>query len=347
MAKMHEGRLIVRNSSLVDFSRCERKGALSWILGKVPRGNESAAPRLGTEVHRVLRGWYGGEFGTGVEAVRAAMATFEAGYREFAERVCSAGDDKRRWGNASRVLQGYLEQNMPEAFPFRPIPQWLEVRVGDVSAGQEEIRLDEEREDLLFQATFDMVAWDERSVAFVLVDHKTTSWLSELTSRQYAGDPQGTGYLWAAKKWVKRQYEEAGQRAPDIQGMCFNMIETKELPSDPKRKCKKHGTTYSECGRWHVRSELLGPYVRTPEMEEGWRVEAIRTSEEIRRLFDYSERCVASGSGSVLDKAEPKGLVSGACTIYGACEFLDFCRTGASPRLIDTLLEDRKDWGEG
>jgi len=215
-----------------------------------------------------------------------------------------------------------LEQHQVAAFPYRVPLHLVEVEIGVEGSRMYPLYLDD-REEFEFHAIIDMIPQDMSTGSLLVVDHKTTGWLTSMWVKQWGMSSQLTGYIWAARQFL---------RGYNVMGALINAIELPNLPMSEK-KCAKHGVPFSQCGRYHGKSELIGPLVRTPYQVEIWRESAIELAKKLKALVGVPL--------TLLHELPMEGMFNGGCHAYGGCEFLRFCKSGRELRMIGQLLVNR------
>jgi PD-(D/E)XK nuclease superfamily protein len=238
--------------------------------------------------------------------------------------------------NLSKIIAEYLETHPLNAFSFSVNPKLVEVGfevplIDECVCGHaEERHLDggcawrhhckcaEYRPAFVFWGRLDAIVQSNHDRSLYVLDHKTTGRLSPYTAEKYRMDSQMSGYVWAAQRTI-------GQ---PIVGVYINAIEFAKLPSDPVRKCRDHGVVYAECGRYHMKSELL-IYTRSPDQLEDWRRTALSLARRYRDLASQVPHIEA------LPDVMQQGTFNGAC---GFCDFAKFCQAGRPTHYVQTML---------
>ena len=171
---------------------------------------------------------------------------------------------------------------------------------------------------------FEEPAWNNPVVRYLGPDGK--DWIPR-KDRQWTAHSQLTGYIWAARKYLPQH---------NVYGALINVLEVPKLPSS-ENKCRTHGVPYSQCGRYHAKSELLGPFMRTPYQIERWHLTAIMLAKRLKALTKVPL--------SHIHTLPMEGYFTGGCGAYGGCEFLNFCQAGRPVPLIGQLLVARTQRG--
>jgi hypothetical protein len=240
-----------------------------------------------------------------------------------AEAMLKTQDDRLRWENVSLVVEAWFEQHAPTAFPYTIFSNYLEMELGVPGSYLYPLYLDDGQE-FEFHAILDMVVQDAGTGNLIVVDHKTTGWLNALWTRQWGRSSQLTGYIWTAKQLLPNH---------QVLGAVVNAIELPQLPTSDK-KCKTHGVPYAQCGKYHAKSELIGPLVRTPYEIEKWRTSAIGLARKLKGLMGVPL--------TEIHDLPMEGMFNGGCNAYGGCEFLKFCKAGRKIELVGSLLVNRQ-----
>ena len=321
-----DGTLYVDHSTLAAVTTCDTQGFLRYALGYTA-SEERAALLAGTALHRAVAAWFRrGHVGQ-------ARQVFEVAYREWAEANVPT-DDRLSWRNTSLVVDRWLETHPAASLPWTTLPEYIEAGFAYPLT-----------DDIVYTGRIDdLVAYappSQPELEWCVVDTKSTSRLSAPWRAQWIMDAQITGYVWAAQQLARA----AGVERPVSAGF-INAVEFARLPSDPTKICRGgtwgegHGVPYAECARYHARYEILGPYYRTPEQIEEWRVDAIRWAKEYRRLA-----AVARDFGATALPTIPmRGKWTKACRF---CEFnsenAKFCAAGRPTAMLGTALV-REPW---
>ena len=265
-----DGTLYVDHSTLAAVATCDTQGFLRYALGYTAP-EERAALLAGIALHRAVAAWF--------KRWHPAQArqVFEVAYREWAEANVST-DDRLSWRNTSLSLDRWLEAHPAVSLPFRVVQEHVEVGFAYSLA-----------EGIVYTGRIDAPVLyappSQPTLEWCPLDTKSTGQISAPWREQWRMDAQITGYVWALQQFAR----EHGIDQPVSAGF-INAIEFARLPSDPTRICRGtersegHGVPFAECARFHARSELLGPFYRTPEQVEEWRQDAIRLAQSYRRL---------------------------------------------------------------
>jgi PD-(D/E)XK nuclease superfamily protein len=330
------GTVYVDNSTLRAVAECDTRGVLRHVLGYTVQ-EEAHALEVGTAAHEVLADYLGGK--------PAAYCTRKFGllYQPYSDlHVLGRLDSpsapnpyyRLSYENVSLILNEWFETHSLASFPFLVNPKMIEVGF--------EIPLDDEcvcghsesahrpgcqwrgkcgctdyRPAFVMWGRLDAIVQANHDRSLYVLDHKTTGRLTPYWTEKFRNDSQMTGYVWAAQRTL-------GQH---IVGVFINAIELSKLPSDPVRKCTRHGVTYSECGPRHTKAELL-IYTRTPEQLEQWRLTALSLARRYRELLKTPHI-------EALPDVRMQGTFTGAC---GFCEFNKFCQAGRPTEYAGSML---------
>ncbi len=291
------------SNSCLENAQCSTRLTLSNVLRLTTKGENNAA-YLGSCVHRVLAEYFGGM------GIGDCMGLFRTEYEEYARGNVTQDNDRLRYDNCRRVLSAYLETHPINEYPFTIIPERLEFEIG---REEDPIFLDEE-ETITLHCVIDALTFNPSVGQWGVLDHKTTGWMNRMQERQWSMSSQFTGYSWAIRKRYGLDYY------PQVM---INCIEFKDLPNSSK-KCKEHNVPYSECGKYHGKSQLIGPMVKGDAQVENWRRNAITLSKKYLHLKESVEDISQIGEFDV----PMEGIFFNTCSAYGGCEFGDWCRMG-------------------
>jgi len=294
--------LYIDNSTLKAMATCSTQAALRYVYHRAST-EESVYLKCGTAVHEALALHFAGE------TVDTCLATFDGLYLDYAAANVQPGD-RLSHENVTRILTYWLQDHPAAEFPVSvPSPKFIEVGF--------QCPLDD-AESIVYTGRMDLVVVDSTG-ALAPLDHKTTGQISAPWIERFRNDSQMSGYIWAATQHTGKPLTRA----------YVNAIELGHLPSDPVRKCAKHGIPYAECAAAHVRSQLFMT-TRTPKQIEEWRIDAIRLAKRFRALRD---------SGKEPGQTPMEGSFTDACRF---CFAREYCNTGRETLGYDTIfVEDQ------
>lgn len=325
------GTAYVDNTILRTVARCESEVALRHALGlTIPE--DAHQLEVGIAAHEVLADYFRGE------PAERCLKKYELLYRGYSEdhRLDFIENPWYRlsWTNTRLILAEWFETHSMNAFSFSVPPGMVEVGFqlplsDECVCGTPEdahpydplLRLPNcagYRPAFVFQGRLDAIVQATHDNSLYVLDHKTTGRLTPYFAERYRNDSQMTGYVWAAQKTL-------GQ---PVVGVFINAIEFSKLPTDPVRKCREHGVVYAECGRHHLKSELM-IYTRSPDQLDDWRLAAIKLAREYRRI------CREVQTFEDLTKTHMMGMFHGAC---GFCNFQKFCQANRPLHYAESML---------
>jgi hypothetical protein len=330
-----DGTVYVDNTTLRAVQACESEAALRYVLGYGMPGDQHPL-ECGTAIHEVLADYFRGK------PASYCLRKYELLYRGYAEEAGLEQSDnpmaRLGWQNTSLILDEWFATHPLRGFPFRVHPNMVEVGFeypldDECVCGHREAKHDAQRgcayrgrcgctayrPAFVLWGRLDAIVQSEHDRALYVLDHKTTGRISPYWVEKFRNDSQMCGYVWAAQKTL-------GQ---PVTGIYINAIELSKLPDDPVRKCRAHGTVYAECGRHHMRSELL-IFTRSPDQLEEWRLTALKLARQYRDLL----RSIPD-LRTALTKTRMEGTFTGAC---GFCTFAPFCQAGRPLQYADTML---------
>lgn len=308
--KIVNGALCVSNSLLKDVATCQTRAYMTWVLRKTLEG-EVGPMLLGSAIHLALANHLKG--GT----IKSSMVLFRKAYKQWALDNIDPNDKYRgrlSWDNTRKVLRYWLKAHPLDTLPFTVNPALVEVPFA--------APLDK-KGTIVLRGILDALVRRRESNKLAVLDHKSTGSVNPWWTAQFKLESQITGYIFG----VGEQTDE------DIEGGYINAVQVGQLPgsSNLTYKCRTHGTTYEDCQALHIGGELL--YVpRTPQQTKMWRESALWLANSFAAIMDTPKDKVR--------ELGVEGMFNGSCR---TCAFLDWCRNGREPGLIDTMLVDRPD----
>ena len=211
--------------------------------------------------------------------------------------------------NLQRILTRWIELHPAEILPWRRVLSVEEAFVSRVwESGGRTVRLIC-RPDAVVEDHFGRVRW---------VDTKTTSWRISDPSWKRALRLSLQAALYTDA--IAQRYGDAATL-----GGWFNAMELRKLPSDPKRKCKEHGTPYAECGNEHAKTEF---------------VEALTTMERVGTALDDA-RLAAMKFVRMFDVHDEPSIFRMEGSANGACRFCsasEWCEGGRLAATLDGFM---------
>lgn len=237
-----------------------------------------------------------------------SLRQFDATYKDWALKNVPT-DERLNWANLRTILAQWMIDNPLPKLPYQPSAGWIEQAF--------EVPLDEHGDIMLTGCVDALADFQGRTV---IVEHKTTGSLTDYWAGQWKMDSQLSAYCYAASHVFGLQVDE----------VLINGIEFKLLPSDPSKKCKTHSVPYAECGALHVKAQVLGPFIRPPQMIEDWKADALDAARKMQKLLKD-----APDIGSAQSLAQ-EGKFNGSCRF---CEFQEMCLAGRQPDLLKANLQ--------
>ena len=312
--------LRLSNSSLETIAACDTKALLSCVY-RLTSPTAKLAMYCGECFHQVLAAWYKGQIYEPWEAV----AMLEKLSRTYADDNVKLQEARLQWENVKKIVERYFESHPVSIFPFEVFADYVEMAFDGVAL--------DEKGEFTYSGIVDLLVRDRQTGGYYVVDHKTTGWLSSLWIKQWPVSAQMTGYQWAIPKW----FESAGYRLPLV-GVWINGIEIARLPNS-ERKCKVHRVPYAECSKYHANFQMIGPMSRPPHAVESWRLTAITLGRKLKWLIEtFGER---SDLERYLPYLNTNGVFTKSCSMYGGCEFVDWCSSGRRVDMLDRLFVAR------
>lgn len=288
-----KGILFCDNTILSTFATCPLKAMISYGLDRKLQTDTNANLEVGRAIHKALEHYYL------LDAPKVCLEVLRQEYEVWA--TTHLFDDKRlSWANIELVFKSWMDKNPQDRLPFRVSPENIEVAFG--------VPLNEDG-SIIFTGRIDLLAHARHGSSLFAIDHKTTGQLDVRKKHEYSMTSQMTGYQWALQ-----------QMGHDISGIYINVVHTGVVPTS-NRKCTTHKTYYGECGFLHLNHELLGPYHRSEEDLEAWRVDALSLAMEWRQLLDY-----INGDWDKLTHVMQRGKwLYQACAL---CPWANYCKGG-------------------
>lgn len=280
------------NQSMKDLANCVAAWVARHVLGLVSK-KEKLAADIGNAYHRALEHHFS-------QAVKAKVVeVFAAEYDKIVPYGEQPEEPRFARQNCVKILERYCDTRPPSVFPFEVV-ELEKVKGVEIAPG------------LVFWVKRDMLVREKQTSQMAVVDHKTSSRLTDWFARRYRLTSQLTGYTWFTS-------QETGQL---ITKAYINGIEVGKLP-DSTRKCKTHGVPYAECSAEHANFQLY-QYTRTPEQIEKWKQDVLVLAKQAQVL--------AQGFGQIetLPYVMRNGAFNEACMF---CEFSDWCQQGFAPEL--------------
>lgn len=251
--------------------------------------------------------------------------------------------------NLRLVLEAWYERNEGATFPWRP-PRPEEVEIGFSYALEPErcvcscMRANHRRtrlrsgkvrrtecqrcdacpryQELQFCGRIDLLPQAHEGRTHTPVDHKTTYDLTALWVRQWLTSSQITGYVWAAGQYCGEPVSTA----------YVNAIALREVPTSD-RECKEHAVPYNECGKLHVRFEIIGPISRSDAQVRRW-------VEDVQRMAAAYRRALLAYHPSRHYGLPQEGTFHDACS---RCELQEWCEN-EQPSDLESLGYVRRPW---
>lgn len=240
--------------------------------------------------------------------VKEALEVLEAEYREWSEEEVSP-EDRLSWQNVLKVQTAWFDEHPINKLPFEIDPDLIEI--GFACPLTEDGKI-------VFIGKMDGLVRSVEDRKWYLLENKFTGRVSPAWMRQFKVDSQLSGYTWAGMQHL----------GEPIVGAFLNAIEHSKLPSDPVRRCARHGVTYSECGELHLNSQIVITQ-RTKTKIVEWKKTALHLAKR------YMVMCEKWGTLERLEKVRQQGRFTGACMF---CDFYDFCALDRRPELVESML---------
>lgn len=290
------------NSTLEIVAKCDTATILG-AYNELGPAHESAPLAAGTAVHAAL-------------ALHLAGATKDAAMNAFTllyyERGIQELDyDRMYYENVRRILDNWLDLHPLADWLFSPIISGIEQPLSWPLYEENGIQV-------IFVGLLDALVRDKRTNQLDILDHKTTGLVSPEWKADFHLKSQIDGYLWLAQNtWPDE----------NVSRVYINALELSKIPNS-NRKCREHGTPYSECGILHPKHELFW-VKRTPEQLNAWQI----TSAGLAR--DYIHLTERFGDLYWADTLSQQGKFNGSCRF---CNFKLFCEQSRPLDHIESLF---------
>lgn len=303
--------LKVDNSALSTLATCTFK---AWLRYGMHRTTAEERKELlsGTAAHAALAAFFMGK------GIAAALQAFDTVYRDWAKANVPA-DDRLSYENCRTILQQWFSLNQGK-LPYTILPGMVEVYF--------EVPLDEHG-DLVYCGIMDAVA--EMAGHLYTLENKTTGNV-DFKEAEFPLSSQLSGQCYGAMHgMVGGQSLALRLGHGTIAGSLVNAIEFKKLPGadTPDKKCRVHGTPYSECRVFHANCRLLGPYPRDQYHLDNWLADARLLANQFKDLLERAPDL------SYAPTLAQEGTFTGACRF---CEFKTVCIAGRNPGMIEANL---------
>lgn len=244
------------NTMIKAFQSCPRYYYWRHVRHLAPRAR--ALPlEFGIALHEGMDAYY--STGKVEEAVQA-----------FAERFAGTeGDDKRNLDNGARILINYAKSYPVEREPWKV----LYVEKGF------ELILDTKKTIHYFGRMDMLIEWDPYGI--VVVDHKTSSWISDNYMRAHATDRQFTGYILGATEYF-----------PKVYGAMVNVLEVpKTMSRDPKVQRELVTRSEIDIALWVNETLQVVKQIDACAASDTWPTNAPFYCTAWNRLCDYFYLC--------------------------------------------------------
>lgn len=307
----------VDNSMLSSLFTCTTKAWLRYGQHLTTK-DERAELLSGSAGHAALETYHR----TGDKA--QAMAAFDTLYRDWGTSNVDP-NERLAYHNTHTILNEFLRAHPivngihQKPWPYQPIDGLVEVPF--------EVALDDHG-DFLFIGRIDAVA--QYNQHYVVNENKFTGRVSEDWKRTFRNDSQLSGYFYGCK------YGKVGGQTLNlpVMGGFVTAIELSKLPSDPVRRCSKHGVKYRECSLQHAKWEIFGPLPREESMIHSWRADALAGAKRLKAIYEDAPNL------SDVDRIAQEGTFTRACRW---CEFSRICEVGRHPSVLGQLIVSKWD----
>lgn len=266
----------------------------------------------GTAAHAALAEFFKGR------GIAAALQAFDDVYKDWALANVPA-DDRLCYANTRAILQQWFSLNQGK-LPYTVLPDLVEVYF--------EVPLDDQGA-ITYCGIMDAVV--QMGGHLYTLENKTTGNV-DFKEAEFPLSSQLSGQVFGAQYGLVNGGSLALRlQGGMIAGAMVNAIEFKNLPGrdTPDKKCRTHGTPYTECRVFHANCRLLGPYPRDKAMVDAWRMDALMLAERFQQLREQAPDL------SYAQTVAQEGTFTGACRF---CEFKTVCVAGRDPGMIAANL---------
>ncbi|MDE2099270.1 MAG: PD-(D/E)XK nuclease family protein [Patescibacteria group bacterium] len=304
-----DGRFLVDNSALASWYGCTTAGVLRYLHG-LTNAEESANLKAGSACHSAR------EYYLKTDNLEGALECLDSEYKEWAGQHVVA-DDRLAWSNVRTIVGEYLKSLEPlgegkyrGSVLAYPDPEQVEIAFC--------LPLDEAAQ-IYFCGRLDGLGdYGRDGLHYAIEEFKTTGMANAAWAKKWKLGSQITGYLWAARQLADKP----------VVGAFVQGLELSALPSDPTRKCSKHGQKYSECRLLHAKWETVGLLERPQGMIDGWFADALEAATKMRKLAETTTL------DDVQNMAQ-EGMFNGTCSQFNStCQFAGACEMGRAAHLI-------------
>ncbi len=266
---------------LADVLSCETLGWVRHAEGYCGKG-ESIKLVAGSAFHAGIAAHL--DVSSAIAPLDAFRSVYEPAFAKLA--ADELPDQAYLPANLGRLVSRWIETHPPTNVPWGRVlhvEEGMPSRTFDVEGITVQLIV---RPDSIVEDQFGRVRW---------MDTKTTGWR--------IADP---GWIQALRLSLQGAlYTDAVVQRYGVAaalGGWFNAVELRQLPSDPTRKCKEHGTVYAECGSEHAKTNFI-ECLHSPERIEA----AVRDAERAAQKFVW---LLAQDDPRMLDM---RGTAHGAC----------------------------------
>lgn len=296
--------IYVDNSILTRVAVCDTATVLRYILGYTSR-EERATLLSGTAGHEAMAVYYKTQGDKD-----AALEKFDEIYRDWAMANVPP-EYARSYENCYACIATWFDRNPFAALPYIVMPDWIEI-------GFSFPLTDDGR--FVYVGRIDAIVKDLETDHLRILDHKFAGRVDGGFAKNFRMDSQFSGYIWAGSQQLQQP----------IDGGFVNAIEFSRLPSDPQRKCSKHGVVYAECGFLHANAAMI-LVNRSPQQIARWKRDATSLAERFAEL-----KAKFSDPAYIPAVRQQGQFVYKACA---SCDAYDFCTSGRPVNMIPALFQ--------
>jgi hypothetical protein len=216
--------------------------------------------------------------------------------------------DRLHVDNVYKILAYWFHRNPRESFPFEVIPEFVETN----------FELPLTTDGLItFSGRPDAIVRSKNTGKIYIVDHKTTTRVTDAFDEKFTLDTQFSGYWWVCEQF-----------GLDVAGVYINAIGLPRL-SDSIRTCPLHKVPRRDCAVQHVDYQFLTFYRDKAEIDT-WLQTITAIAEKYRYLLDTAKDLC------YIDQINMQGRFY--YNVCQSCPFMEFCASGRNLALADHLL---------
>lgn len=237
---------------------------------------------------------------------------YDVRYREWSEEHLTP-DDRLWHENIEKIMRVWFHTHPTSSLPYK-VPSKKHVERGFV------LPLVEYKDHLvMYCGRLDALAVMDGQ--WWIVEHKTAKYTTDYWLKRFFLNSQITGYIWAMKQ-IKKSV--LGESKVPVRGIILNGVNIPDIPRS-NNKCPKHKQPYHACAGQHTKHRPIIKIERSQAVINSWRRTAIWAAKRyVNLLLKHTDNIPG------VKTACTQGMFQyDACS---DCAYLDFCRSGRTPR---------------